>query len=242
MRVLLLHLDGRLPNLALARLAAWHRQQGDHVTLRRADNPRLIGRRLDDPDYDRVYGSLIFERTRPNAELVQRQYPGARLGGTGWRVESSLADVGIAPDGPLDFTDYPTFPQSIGFTQRGCRLRCSFCVVPRKEGAVRETMRIADIFRGDPWPREVILLDNDFFGQPRWADRIRRNAGRVPGTGVGGWCCSICPPGPSRCGRAWGGTCFGSGLATSSRASGSRPTRLKRFSGSSGISRPKWNP
>jgi hypothetical protein len=71
-----------------------------------------------------------------------------------------------------DYSDYPAWRQSIGFSQRGCRLRCSFCVVPRKEGAVREEQTIVDIWRGEPWPREVILLDNDFFGQPRWADRV----------------------------------------------------------------------
>jgi tRNA A37 methylthiotransferase MiaB len=36
-----------------------------------------------------------------------------------------------------DYTIYPRFQQSIGFTQRGCRLNCSFCVVPQKEGKVK---------------------------------------------------------------------------------------------------------
>jgi hypothetical protein len=71
MRVLLLHLDGTVPNIALMRLAAHHRDRGDTVELRRADNPRLIGPRLGDPAWDRVYGSLIFERTRPHAELAR---------------------------------------------------------------------------------------------------------------------------------------------------------------------------
>ena len=31
---------------------------------------------------------------------------------------------------------------------------------------------VAEIWRGDPWPRHVLLLDNDFFGQPQWRDRI----------------------------------------------------------------------
>ena len=171
MMVLLLHLDGKLPNLALMRLAAHHRAQGDHVELRRVDNPTRIGPRFGDPEWDRVYGSLIFERTRPHAELVRRVYPHAILGGTGWDVASNLEAHGITTE-TLDYSDYPRWRQSIGFSQRGCRLRCAFCVVPRKEGAVRETQTIHDIWRGDPWPREIILLDNDFFGQPRWADRI----------------------------------------------------------------------
>jgi hypothetical protein len=170
-RVLLLHLDGKVPNIALMRIAAHHRERGDEVTLRRADNPRLLEPRLDDPAWEHVYGSLIFERTRPAGERVKLIYPHAVLGGTGWDVASSLESVGITTT-EQDYADYPAWRQSIGFTQRGCRLRCSFCVVPRKEGAVREAATIAEIWRGEPWPRELILLDNDFFGQPRWADRI----------------------------------------------------------------------
>ncbi|HJR01790.1 MAG TPA: hypothetical protein VKA83_09170 [Methylomirabilota bacterium] len=172
MRVLLLHLDGKLPNLALMRLSAWHKGRGDVVEFRRADNPRLVAPQLGDPAaWDRVYGSLIFERTRPAAELVRRLYPGAILGGTGWDIGLGLESLGVDTMA-LDYSLYPRFRPSLGFTQRGCRLRCSFCVVPRKEGAVREEATIAEIWRGDPWPREVFLLDNDFFGQPRWRDRI----------------------------------------------------------------------
>jgi hypothetical protein len=177
-RILLLHLDGKLPNLALMRLAAHHRGTGADVELRRADNPASLGARFDDPTWDRVYGSLIFERTRPLAEAARCQYPNIILGGTGWDVARALPDIGV-PDGRLDYSDYPWFRASLGFTQRGCRLRCPFCVVPRKEGAVRETATIWDIWRGEPWPREVLLLDNDFFGQSAWRRRIEElHAGR----------------------------------------------------------------
>jgi hypothetical protein len=167
----LLQLDGKLPNLALLRAAAFYRERGDHVVLRRAANKASIAPRFGDPQWDVVLGSLIFESTRPLATVAQSLYPNIVLGGTGIRVESSLEELGIG-DGPLDYSDYPTWRSSIGFTQRGCRLRCEFCVVPRKEGAVRSTSTVYDIWRGNPWPREILLLDNDFFGQPAWADRI----------------------------------------------------------------------
>lgn len=170
-RILLLHLDGKLPNIALMRLAAHHGEQGDVVELRRADNPRAIEPRFDDPPWSTVYGSLIFERTRPLAERAQVVYPGIVLGGTGWDVTSSLEAHGITTT-KQDYSLYPWFRSSIGFTQRGCRLKCGFCVVPRKEGAVREESTVAELWRGDPWPRELLLLDNDFFGQPRWQDRV----------------------------------------------------------------------
>lgn len=171
MTVLLLQLDGKLPNLALMRLAAHHRASGDVVTLRRAANVASVQRRLGDPEWDRVYGSLIFLSTRPVAEAVRREYPGVVLGGTGWDMTTTLERIGVTTT-TLDYSDYPLWRQSLGFTQRGCRLRCGFCVVPKKEGAVMPAATIAEIWRGDPWPRELLLLDNDFFGQPEWAARI----------------------------------------------------------------------
>jgi len=171
MNVLLLQLDGKLPNIALMRIAAHHRDLADDITLRRAGNLAAIEPHLDDPRFDRVYASLIFERTRPLGERVRAIWPAALIGGTGWNVEASLEELGITTT-RQDYSVYPSYTRSIGFTQRGCRLRCGFCVVPKKEGAVREEQTIAQLWRGAPWPRELILLDNDFFGQPRWRDRI----------------------------------------------------------------------
>lgn len=171
MRVLLLQLDGKIPNVALMRIAAHHAALGDAVTLRRAGNERAAQPELEDPEWDRVYGSLIFERTRPYADAVARIYPGIILGGTGWDMRVTLEGIGIETR-RQDYSVYPGWSQSIGFTQRGCRLKCSFCVVPRKEGAVREDQTVSELWRGEPWPRQLILLDNDFFGQTRWRERI----------------------------------------------------------------------
>lgn len=170
MRVLLLQLDGKIPNLALMRLAAHHRERGDEIEFRRAGNVIAVERGLWDR-FDRVYASLIFERTRPVAEHLLRVYPGAIIGGTGWDMSVTLEQHGVATK-RLDYSIYPDFRQSIGFTQRGCRLKCAFCVVPRKEGAVVEEQDVASLWRGNPWPRELLLLDNDFFGQPHWRARI----------------------------------------------------------------------
>lgn len=165
---LLWHADGKLPNLALMRLSAHLKAKGLEVTLRRG-NPEPL---LWDAKFDEVYGSCIFEATRPVVKRFLEIYPKALVGGTGWRVESNLEqDMGLSGSA-LDYSLYPEFRQSIGFTQRGCRLKCSFCVVPKKEGAVKEAQSIAEIWRGDPCPRELLLLDNDFFGQPHWRERI----------------------------------------------------------------------
>ncbi len=166
MRVLLLQIDGKIPNIALMRISAHHKALGDAVLFRRGHLPQLF-----DVKPDRTYASLIFEASRPAAERLLVQVPDAIIGGTGWSVTGTLEDHGINTK-RQDYEIYPEFRQSIGFTQRGCRLRCGFCVVPRKEGAIRPEQTIAELWRGNPWPRELLLLDNDFFGQPAWRDRV----------------------------------------------------------------------
>jgi hypothetical protein len=170
MKILLLQLDGKLPNIALMRIAAHHRALGDEVELRKTGNRVSIERQLWD-EHDRVYASLIFERTKPLAERLLCIYPRAVVGGTGWDIGTTLEQHGIATL-EQDYTIYPGTSQSIGFLQRGCRLRCPFCVVPRKEGGMREERSVAELWRGGNHARELVLLDNDFFGNPAWQERI----------------------------------------------------------------------
>jgi len=168
MRILCVQLDGKLPNLALMRISAHHRERGDDVELRCGAQ---FERQFWD-SFDKIYASAIFLKTRPLAERLLTVHPGAIIGGTGWDMSVTLEQLGITSQ-QVDYSLYPRFRQSLGFTQRGCRLKCEFCVVPRKEGGVRPESTVAEIWRGDPWPRELLLLDNDFFGQPAWRDRIR---------------------------------------------------------------------
>lgn len=160
-------LDGKLPNMALMALSAWHRQRGDRVRFTRSPY-----RHLDEPHYDRVYASAIFKFSEPRVQRLIMEFPAAVVGGTGTASTVTVEDViGDAPI-VLDYLDHPEFKASIGFTQRGCRLACKFCVVPKKEGKPRSTHTVANIWRGDPYPRHLHLLDNDFFGEPSWPERI----------------------------------------------------------------------
>jgi hypothetical protein len=172
MKILLLQLDGKIPNIALMRLAHHHRELGDQVKLIQVGNERSLEKSLYDPSWDRVYGSLIFARTKDLALKAKDIYPDIILGGTGWDLSTTLEQYGVTTN-EQDYSDYPNWKQSIGFSQRGCRLTCSFCVVPKKEGKVSTQQTINEIWRGDPYPREIILLDNDFFGQPEWRARIK---------------------------------------------------------------------
>lgn len=171
--VRLSQIDGKLPNLALMRLAAWHRGQGDEVCFYAGADAAV--RHLDEPAYDRVYGSAIFAFSRPLVDRFLEQFPEAIVGGTGTSSQTTVEDL-IGDFEQYDYSIARGFAGSIGFTQRGCRLSCKFCVVPTKEGKPRSVVNsIYDIWRGDGHPKHLHLLDNDFFGQPddQWKARIR---------------------------------------------------------------------
>jgi len=164
--VRLTQLDGKLPNLALMRLSSWHKAQGDVVHFQRG-----ALRLLDEPKYDIVYGSAIFKFSAEKIERFKREFPDAIIGGTGSGNLQTVEEViGDWPD--LDYSHWPDFTASLGFTQRGCRLSCKFCVVPTKEGKPRHESTVVNIWRGDGHPKNIHLLDNDFFGGPDWQRRI----------------------------------------------------------------------
>lgn len=171
MTVRLTQIDGKLPNLALMKLAHHHRQRGDAIYF-----TKHVERDMLEGNYSQIYGSAIFEYSADRVATFRRHFPNAIVGGTynvadKTTVESAL---GIPESEAWDYSIYPGFDGSIGFTQRGCRFRCGFCVVPGKEGQPRPVNTIASIWRGDPYPKHIHLLDNDFFGQPReqWEARI----------------------------------------------------------------------
>lgn len=188
MKVLLLQLDGKFPNIALMRIAAHHRERGDEVEFRGAGNVSAVERGLFDSAYGKVYASLIFKRSRPLAERLREIYPDAIIGGSGWdRIPDSLnglvsivsrrqaAEISTVETHGIttkqkDYSLYPAFPFSVGFTQRGCRMGCGFCDVPVKEGKVWADEMVHGIWRGEPWPKKLILWDNDTFGNPGWRD------------------------------------------------------------------------
>lgn len=161
-------IDGTLPNLALMRLAQHHRDRGDRVHF-----TRRVRRDLFEPAYDLVYGSAIFQYSAARVARLRAEWPAAVIGGTGAGDPVTVEQV-VGDAGGLDYSIYPDFKASLGFTQRGCRLKCKFCVVPEKEGKNRAVASVGEIWRGAPWPRNLHLLDNDFFGQPEadWQARI----------------------------------------------------------------------
>ena len=147
MTIGLIDVDGHnFPNLALMKLSAWHKAQGDAVEWWWGFG-----------EYDRVYMSKVFDETYSpdipeplNAREIIK-------GGTGYGLDNHLPDEveHICPDYSL----YPelTRETAYGFLTRGCPRGCSFCIVARKEGrAARKVADLSEWWRGQ---KNIKLLD-----------------------------------------------------------------------------------
>lgn len=134
------------PNLALCKIAAYHRAKGDHVEWATMFT-----------HYDILYAARIFNFSQDD----QFAYDADQVirGGTGYDVTSKLPEE-IDRTRP-DYSIYPSVPDDVayGFLTRGCPNHCHWCVVPRKEGDIRPYMDVDDI--ATPTRRKLILMDNN---------------------------------------------------------------------------------
>lgn len=156
MKVGLFDLDRTgFPNVALMKLSAWHKAQGDTVLPLNSGLPA-----------DRRYGSAVFSWNRRKAAALAEQ--GAIVGGTGVDLTTELPKPveAMRPDYSLYGIDY-----GVGYLMRGCIWECSFCVVPQKEGKPREVATIDDLLNHDSQRARpfVVLMDNEFFWKEKWA-------------------------------------------------------------------------
>lgn len=151
MRVAIHSVDGHnYPNLALMRISAWHKAQGDSVEWFSPLMP-----------YDRVYASKVFTFTPDDPYLPAD----AIRGGTGYNATSHLPPEidAMKPD----YTIYPQFEEAYGFLTRGCVNKCPWCVVPKKEGTIKIVGDIEDICNTNTgFRRKAILMDNNFLAAP----------------------------------------------------------------------------
>ena len=134
------------PNLALMKLSAWHKAQGDNVEWWWGFG-----------EYDIVYMSKVFDDTYSpdipeplNAKEVIK-------GGTGYGLDNILPyEVEhIYPDYGL----YPLLTENTayGFLTRGCPRHCKFCIVGDKEGIKsRKVADLSEFWRGQ---KNIVLLD-----------------------------------------------------------------------------------
>lgn len=147
MKVGLIDVDSHhYPNLALMKLAAWHKAQGDEVQW-------WFGW----DQYDRVYMSKVFDNTYSADILEPANVREIIKGGTGYGLLNALPyDVEhIYPD----YSMYPglTKDTAYGFLSRGCPRACPFCIVSGKEG--RRSAKVADLSEWWNGQKNIVLMD-----------------------------------------------------------------------------------
>lgn len=157
MQIGMIDVDGRgYPNIALMKLTRWHREQGDTVEWYSPFATR----------YDRVYMSKIFNFT-PDYGYFITNCDDIRKGGTGYGMDNYLPNEvdSIQPDYSL----YPTIDNktAYGFLTRGCPNKCKWCVVPKKEGAIRPYMDVEQI--AIEGRTHLILFDNNILALKDYA-------------------------------------------------------------------------
>ena len=142
------------PNLALCKIAGYHKTKGDEVEWAIPFN-----------HYDIIYMAKVFNFTPDDLTC----YDAGKIvrGGTGYDIASRLPDV-IDRCKP-DYTIYPNVPDDVayGFLTRGCPNHCSWCVVPRKEGAIRPYMDCDEI--AIEGRKKLVLMDNNILAAGDYA-------------------------------------------------------------------------
>lgn len=147
MKIGLIDVDGHnYPNLALMKLSAWHKAQGDEVEWWWGFS-----------EYDRVYMSKVFDETYTQDIPEPLNAKEIVKGGTGYGLDNKLPDEieHIYPDYSL----YPelTKDTAYGFLTRGCPRGCHFCIVAGKEG--RKSIKVADLSEWWNGQKNIVLMD-----------------------------------------------------------------------------------
>lgn len=147
------------PNLALMKISAWHKTQGDTVEWW---TPLLT--------YDKVYSSKVFTFTDENPYLP----PDTIKGGTGY---GKLDELPQEVDAMFpDYSIYPDCDHAIGFLTRGCIRKCPWCIVPKKEGKIRPYQTWQEIKRPDS--RDIVFMDNNVLACQHGLEQIKDMGGK----------------------------------------------------------------
>ena len=160
--------DTDFPNLVLMKLSAWHKSQGDSVTLLKPDDV-IKGQNLFQP-WDKLIGACVFTHNMPFVELLREQ--GADVAGIGTddRRELPYEVEHIYPDYDL----YGIKDTAYGFLSRGCPRGCPFCVVAGKEG--KQSRKVADLSEWWHGQKKIMLCDPNLLACPERDDLLEQLA------------------------------------------------------------------
>jgi len=138
MKVLLIDLDSKIPNLALHKIEMYHELQGHEI---------IWNNDLFCNSVDMIYVSNVFTINKEKAKFYT-QY-NAEIGGTGWDIFKKLPDEIENLNPKINF----------GFTTRGCIRNCHFCFVPKKEGKLEIIGDIYNLWDGKA--KKITIMDNN---------------------------------------------------------------------------------
>lgn len=144
--------DAPKHNLALMKLAAWHKSQGDTVSLNMPLFPA-----------DYTYASVLFERNKNR--FIADEYGGPAYEGTKLPEHIEKLAPGYFLYERLRRGDVG---YSLGYTFRPCYRGCSFCKVPGFDHPDTEHHSIWE-FHNPEFDR-ICLLNNNTFMDPRWRE------------------------------------------------------------------------
>ena len=162
MKIGLIDVDGHnFPNLALMKLSAWHKAQGDTVEWWWGWD-----------HYDRIYMSKVFDETYTTD--IPEPVNGEEIvkGGTGYDLKGTLPNEveHMMPD----YSIYPkiTKDTAFGFLTRGCPRGCHFCIVAEKEG--RRSEKVADLSEWWNGQKNIKLLDPNLLACQEHMELLRQ--------------------------------------------------------------------
>ena len=153
-KILLINVDSKMPNLALLKISAYHKAQGDDVSFNNTDNP------------DVVYASIVFSKNKLLGNGLKFFYPESEIimGGSGYDLNSHLpAKIELLKP---DYDLYPEIDYSLGFSSRGCNRSCDFCIVPEKEGKFVRWHNPEQFY--DERFDKIVFLDNNILLDKKW--------------------------------------------------------------------------
>ena len=156
MKIGLINIDSKIPNLALMKISAYHKAKGDTVSWFDMFET-----------YDKVYSSKVFSYSQDYA-----YYPfGVETikGGSGFIGNYTVLPDEIEHTCP-DYFLYSRMDYSMGFITRGCIRTCNFCIVPKKEGYIRANADIDEFLRH----KNLVCLDNNVLASEHGLKQIEK--------------------------------------------------------------------
>lgn len=155
MKIKLIPIGCKIPNLALMKISTYHKSINN-----------IVGLNVKYPDKVIISSPFSFNKHLVKEEISKHKCE-IELGGYGIN-KNKLSDKieHLMPDYDLFNCDY-----NMGFTSRGCIRNCSFCNVQQMEGIIKDNSSVFEFH--DKRFNKIKLLDNNFLASPNWESNLQ---------------------------------------------------------------------